>query len=67
MGNEELKDTKKLKATVAQPIYAVRVGFNYGPDDARVNAGDPIPKDLPADVLADLIDAGAVEEVKLGS
>lgn len=41
--------------------YTVLKGFNYGPDDVRVEPG-PLTVELLPDVLADVLDAGAIVE-----
>lgn len=69
MGNEELTEKPKRSKRTPEPIpfsYVVLTGFNYGPEDVRVTPG-PLTVELPADVLADLIEAKAIQEVSSGS
>lgn len=67
---KEVQPTGKLppiKSKSAKPVYEVIAGFNFGcktPDDegTRIEPG-PLTVKLPPDVLADLIEAGAIVEV----
>lgn len=77
MGNTKLgKDANPLPEiqpapTVANagPIYRALTGFNYGcapgkPEGTRVDVGCDVPADCPAKVIADLLGAGVIVEVK---
>jgi hypothetical protein len=48
----------------ATPDYEVVKGFNYGKDDARVEAGQLLPVTVPADVIAALLEMGALQPVQ---
>lgn len=53
---------------VAEPqrVFMVRKGFNFGPDDIRVEPG-PLSAELPPEVFSDLVDAEVIMEVESGS
>jgi hypothetical protein len=57
-----LNALKTNQTPASRGQYVVVKGFNYGPDDTRVNEGVLLSeKDLPADVFTSLLNAGAIQ------
>lgn len=55
-----LNALKTNQAATGRGEYVVVKGFNYGPDDARFEPGDSL-KGVPADVIAELLESGAIQ------
>lgn len=55
----EIEAEESPVITEPQRVFMVRKGFNFGPEDTRVEPG-PLAVELPPDVMSDLIEAGAI-------